>query len=190
MSNITLKSPVNWSSDTSSLFITIPLQPVSLRTSTGFSPTLPLTTGILLLTAVNSSTQALLNYGILLPQANSSLSSLIQELTSSSVGLTSGGWTRQLALNWARCTELPLGTFSTGSFQDGDGARKWSFEVLHLAQRRLGSTPTSKGLFSWCVENVSRYESFVRLYSFFFGPFGFCNFKRISSCNLLKQLLA
>ena len=42
-------------------------------------------------------------------------------------------------------------------------------EVLHLARRRLGSAPKSKGLFSQCVENVSRYEPFVRLYSFFSG---------------------
>ena len=43
------------------------------------------------------------------------------------------------------------------------------FEVVHLARSRLGSAPTSKGLFSRCVENVSRYESFVCLYSFFFS---------------------
>ena len=42
-------------------------------------------------------------------------------------------------------------------------------EVLHLGRRRLGSAPKSKGLFSQCVENVSRYEPFVRLYSFFSG---------------------
>ena len=107
MSNITLKSLVNWSSDTRSLFTTIPLQPVCLRTSTDFSPTPPFTKGILLLTPVNGSTQALLNNGIFLPQANSILSSLIQDLTSSSVGLTKGGWTRQLALTWPRCTGLP-----------------------------------------------------------------------------------
>ena len=50
--------------------------------------TVPFTTGILLLTPVIGSTQALFNNGILLPQANSSWSSLIQDLTSSSVGLT------------------------------------------------------------------------------------------------------
>ena len=50
-------------------------------------------------------------------------------------------------------------------------------EVLHLARRRLGSAPTSKGLFSRCVENVSRYESFVRLYLFFSGPFSFRNLR-------------
>ena len=55
------------------------------------SPTLPFTTGILLLTPVNGSTQALLNNGIFLPQANSSLLSLIQDLIYSSVGLTSKG---------------------------------------------------------------------------------------------------
>ena len=42
-------------------------------------------------------------------------------------------------------------------------------EVLHLARRRLGSAPTSKGLFSRCVENVSRNEPLVRVYSFFFS---------------------
>ena len=48
------------------------------------------------------------------------------------------------------------------------------FEVVHLARSRVGSAPASKGLFSRCVENVSRYESFVRLYSFFFfWPFSF-----------------
>ena len=46
-----------------------------------------------------------------------------------------------------------------------------------MARRRLGSAPTSKGLFSRCVENVSRYEAFVRLYSFFFGPSGFRNLR-------------
>ena len=53
------------------------------------------------------------------------------------------------------------------------------FEVVHLARSRVGSAPTSKGLFSRCVENVSRYESFVRLYSFFFffGPFSFRNLR-------------
>ena len=34
-------------------------------------------------------------------------------------------------------------------------------EVLHLARRCLGSAPTSKGLFSRCVENVSGNEPFV-----------------------------
>ena len=42
-------------------------------------------------------------------------------------------------------------------------------EVLHLAGCHLGSAPTSKGLFSQYVENVSRYKPFVRLYSFFSG---------------------
>ena len=107
ISSITLKSPVNWSSDTRSFFTTIPLQPVSLRTLTDFSPTLPFTTGILLLTPDKGSIQALLNNGIFLPQANSSLSSLIQDLTSSAVGLLSVCWTRQLALTWPRCTGLP-----------------------------------------------------------------------------------
>ena len=37
------------------------------------------------------------------------------------------------------------------------------FVVVHLARSRLGSAPTSKGLFSRCVGNVSKYESFVRL---------------------------
>ena len=37
------------------------------------------------------------------------------------------------------------------------------FEVVHLAQSSLGSALTSKGLFSRCVENVSRYEAFVCL---------------------------
>ena len=46
------------------------------------------------------------------------------------------------------------------------------------AQSRLASAPTLKGFFSWCVENVSRYKSFVRLYSFFFfWPFSFRNLK-------------
>ena len=52
------------------------------------------------------------------------------------------------------------------------------FEVVHLARSRVGSAPTSsKGLFSRCVEKVSRYESFVRLYSFFFWPFSFRNLR-------------
>ena len=63
-------------------------------------------------------------------------------------------------------------------------------EVLHLARRRLGSAPTSKGLFSRCVENVSRYESCVRLYSFSFGPFGFRNLGEYLLVYLLEQLLA
>ena len=50
-------------------------------------------------------------------------------------------------------------------------------EVLHLARRRLGSAPTSKGLFSRCVENVSRFEASVGLYSFFYGLFGFRNLR-------------
>ena len=41
------------------------------------------------------------------------------------------------------------------------------FEVVHLARSRLGSAPTSKGLFSRCVGNVSKYESFARLKSIF-----------------------
>jgi len=35
------------------------------------------------------------------------------------------------------------------------------FEVVHLARSRLGSASTSKGLFSRCVENASKCESFV-----------------------------
>ena len=50
------------------------------------------------------------------------------------------------------------------------------FEVVHLARsRQRGSAPTSKGLFSRCVENASKYESFGRLYSSFFWPFSFRN---------------
>ena len=49
------------------------------------------------------------------------------------------------------------------------------FEVVHLARSRRGSAPTSKGLFSRCVENVSKYECFGRLYSSFFWPFSFRN---------------
>ena len=46
--------------------------------------------------------------------------------------------------------------------------------ALHLARRR----PTSKGLFSRCVENVSRYESFFLLYTrFFFWRFSFGNLR-------------
>ena len=45
------------------------------------------------------------------------------------------------------------------------------FEVVHLAERRLGLVPMSKGLSSQCVENVSRYKSFVCLYSIFFLAF-------------------
>ena len=40
------------------------------------------------------------------------------------------------------------------------------FEVAHLARGRLASAPISKGLFSQCVENVSRYE-FLSAYTRF-----------------------
>ena len=43
------------------------------------------------------------------------------------------------------------------------------FEVVHLARGRLGSAPTSKVLFSQCVENVSRYESCPLILVFFSG---------------------
>ena len=73
---------------------------------------------------------------------------------------------------------LILRTFSTESFGTAHGSEVlFLLEVLHLARRRLGSAPTSKGLFSRCLENVSRYESFVRLYSHFFGPFSFRNLR-------------
>ena len=45
--------------------------------------------------------------------------------------------------------------------------------ALHLARRR----PTSKGLFSRCVEIVRRYESFVCLYSLFCWRFSFGNLR-------------
>ena len=60
-------------------------------------------------------------------------------------------------------------------------------EVLHLARRGLGSAPTSKDLFSWCVENMSRCEAFVHLYSFFFGPFGFANLREYLLVNYLNS---
>ena len=73
-----------------------------------------------------------------------------------------------------------LGTFSTEVFRTATAPGSevlFPLEVLHLARRRLGSAPTSKGLFSRCVENVSRNEPFVRVYSFFFWRFSFRNLR-------------
>ena len=54
-----------------------------------------------------------------------------------------------------------LGTFSKETAPGSEVLLP--FEVVHLARSRLGSAPTSKGLFSRCIENVSRYEAFVCL---------------------------
>ena len=92
---------------TKSFLTTTPLQPVSLKTSTVFSPILPFTTGILLFTPVKGSTQALLSNGTFLPQANRSWSFWIHDFTSSGVALRSGYLTKQPALTWPCCTGLP-----------------------------------------------------------------------------------
>ena len=98
ISNIQLKSPMNWPSETSFLFTTIPLQPVSLSTLTVLLPIFPLTTHILLLAPDKGWTQALLSKGILLLQAKRSCSPSMHAWISSAVACGGEDCTKHPAL--------------------------------------------------------------------------------------------